>query len=100
MKLLYKPFSILAGIIGARLSRRIFEAIWTRVDPSGERPDPSRPQAPFGKVVGAAALEGATTAATRAAIDRAGAKSFHHLTGVWPEGEAADPAAAAKPAGD
>jgi hypothetical protein len=35
-------------------------------------------------VVGAAALEAATMAGVGAAVDRAGARAFHHLTGIWP----------------
>jgi hypothetical protein len=36
------------------------------------------------KVVLAAAIQGAIFAATKAAIDRAGARGFSQLTGKWP----------------
>jgi hypothetical protein len=36
------------------------------------------------EVVLAAAIQGAIFAATKAAIDRAGAQSFTRLTGTWP----------------
>ncbi|MDQ6841141.1 MAG: DUF4235 domain-containing protein, partial [Actinomycetota bacterium] len=49
-----------------------------------EPPPPTTPDAGIGKVVGAAALEAATMAATRAAVERASARSFHHLVGIWP----------------
>lgn len=83
MKLLYKPFSIIAGIIAARLGRVLFRALWTRVDRS-EPPKPTAPDESFTKVVGAAALEAATMASVGAAADRVAAEAFHHLTGVWP----------------
>jgi hypothetical protein len=35
-------------------------------------------------VLGAAIVEGVTFKVTRAAVDRAGAKGFDHLFGVWP----------------
>jgi len=35
-------------------------------------------------VVAAAALEAATMAGIGAAVDRAGARAFHYLTGIWP----------------
>lgn len=83
MKLLYKPFGIVAGIFGGLLARRIFDAVWTRVD-DAKPPRATTELASLPRIVGAAALEGATFAATRAAVDRAGARTFHHLFGVWP----------------
>ena len=83
MRLVYKPFGLLAGLFGGMLARRLFAALWERIDDE-EPPRPTTEQASWPRVVGAAALEGATFAATRAAVDRAGAKSFAHLFGVWP----------------
>lgn len=83
MKLLYKPFSIIAGLIAARIGKAIFRGIWSRVDTS-EPPNATAPEAGMSKVVGAAALEAATMAGVAAAVDRVTAETFHHLTGVWP----------------
>jgi uncharacterized membrane protein YeaQ/YmgE (transglycosylase-associated protein family) len=83
MKILYKPFAIIAGLIGARIAHAIFRSLWSRVD-EGEPPKPTTAGASFGKVVGAAALEAATMAGVGAAVDRAGAHTFQHLTGIWP----------------
>ena len=44
----------------------------------------STEEAAWPKVLGAAALQGATFAVTKAAVERSGAKGFAHLTGVWP----------------
>jgi hypothetical protein len=82
-KLLYKPFAIIAGVISARLGRSIFRSLWSKID-SEEPPEATTAEASTGKVVGAAALEAATMAATAAAVNRATAKSFHHLVGIWP----------------
>ncbi|MGB2710230.1 MAG: DUF4235 domain-containing protein [Conexibacter sp.] len=83
MRLLYKPFGLLAGLLGGLLARRLFSAIWGRID-DAEPPKATTERASWPRVVGAAALEGATFAATRAAVDRAGAKSFAHVVGIWP----------------
>jgi Protein of unknown function (DUF4235) len=83
MKILYKPFGIIAGLIGARIAKSIFSALWARIDTSAP-PKPTTEEASFPKVVGAAALEAATMAGIGAAVDRAGARAFHHLTGIWP----------------
>jgi len=83
MKLLYKPFGIIAGLIGARIARAIFVSVWARID-QDDPPKPTTEDASFPKVVGAAALEAATMAGIGAVVDRAGARVFHHLTGIWP----------------
>jgi Protein of unknown function (DUF4235) len=83
MKILYKPFAIIAGLIGARIARSIFASMWSRIDHE-EPPKPTTEEASLPKVVGAAALEAATMAGVGALIDRAGARAFHHLTGIWP----------------
>jgi Protein of unknown function (DUF4235) len=83
MKVLYKPFGIVAGVIGARLGRSAFKAVWGRFD-DADPPDPTIEEASLPKVVAAAALEAATMAAIAAAVDRGSARAFHHLTGIWP----------------
>lgn len=83
MKLLYKPFGILAGVIAARLGRMAFKKIWGRIDEQ-DPPDPSVEEAGAAKVIAAAALEAAIMAGVAAAFDRAGARTFHHLFGIWP----------------
>jgi hypothetical protein len=83
MKILYKPFGIIASLIGAKIANNVFKALWSRIDHE-DPPSPTTAEASFPKVVGAAALEAATKAAISAAVDRAGARTFHHLTGIWP----------------
>lgn len=89
MKLLYKPFSIVAGILAGVLARRVFTVVWGRID-DREPPEATTHQASWSQVLGAQALQGAVQGATRAAVMRAGAKSFHHLTGTWPGEEQAE----------
>lgn len=83
MKILYKPFGIIAGLIGARIATAIFKTIWSRIDEDAP-PKPTTEEASLPKVVGAAALEAATMAGIGAAVERAGARAFHHLFGIWP----------------
>lgn len=83
MSLLYKPFAIVAGIIGGRLARRAFTAVWGAIDDE-KPPKAMMEQASLPRILGAAAIQGATFAAVRALVDRAGARTFHHLLGVWP----------------
>jgi hypothetical protein len=83
MKLLYKPFGIIAGVIGAKIGQSVFRSVWAKVDPA-EPPKPGAPEASLGKVVAASALEAATLAGVGAAVDRLGMRWFHYLTGIWP----------------
>lgn len=83
MKLLYKPFGMALGLVAALLAKRLFAVVWGWIDDE-EPPSPKTERASWPRVVAAAAIQGATFAATRAAVDRAGARGFHHLFGVWP----------------
>jgi len=83
MKILYKPFGIIASLVGARIANSIFKVLWSRIDEEAP-PNPTTADVSFQKAVGAAALKAATIAAVGAAVDRASARTFHHLTGIWP----------------
>jgi hypothetical protein len=83
MKLFYKPFGLVSGLIGARVGRKVFQRIWGSIDTLSP-PDPTAGDAPLSKVVAAAALEAATMAAIAAIVDRAAASVFHYLIGFWP----------------
>lgn len=83
MKLLYKPFGLVAGLVGGLLARRLFTVVWGAIDDQ-EPPEAKTERASWTRVVAAAAIQGATFSATRAVVDRAGARTFHHLFGIWP----------------
>lgn len=83
MKILYKPFGLIAGLIAARIGRSAFKTLWSKID-HADPPDPITAEATMPKVVGAAALEAATMAGVAAAADRVSARAFHYLTGAWP----------------
>lgn len=90
MKLLYKPFGLIAGIIGGMLARRLFTVVWGAIDDE-EPPEAKTELASWPRVIAAAAIQGATFSATRAAVDRAGARWFQHLFGIWPGERTPDP---------
>jgi len=91
MKLLYKPFGLIAGLIAGFLSSKIFDFIWARIDDQ-EPPEPKTEDAPIAKVLIAAALQGMVFRTVRAYVDREGAKGYRYLTGVWPGEKKPDPA--------
>lgn len=83
MKILYKPLSLIFGVIAGRIGRGAFKTLWSKIDKQ-DPPDPTTAQTTWPKVVGAAVLEAATMAGVAAVADRASAHAFAHLTGVWP----------------
>jgi hypothetical protein len=83
MKLVYKPFGIVLGILAGILSKKVFNVVWALFDKE-EPPKATTQEAAWQKVLAAAAVQGVTFKVTRAAVDRAGAKGWDHLFGVWP----------------
>jgi hypothetical protein len=90
MKLLYKPFGIIIGILGGLVGKRVFDFVWTKIDDE-EPPEATTHETQIGKVLAAAALQGMIFKGTRALIDRQGAKGWYYLTGAWPGEERPDP---------
>lgn len=95
MKLIYKPFGILFGILAGLVSKKLFDVVWGLFDKE-EPPKPTTEEAAWPKVLAAAAVQGVTFKVTRAAVDRGGAKGFRYLTGVWPGPKRPDESQAAK----
>jgi Protein of unknown function (DUF4235) len=88
--LIYKPFGIILGILAGLLGKRIFNFAWTKIDDE-DPPKGTTEQAPWVKIVGAAALQGVIFKVTRVVVDRFGARGFAYLTGIWPGEKRADP---------
>jgi Protein of unknown function (DUF4235) len=83
VKLLYKPVGVVLGLVAGFISRKLFDRIWALIDRE-EAPKPTTRETSWPKVLAAAAVEGVTFKVTRAAMERAGAKSFAAVTGSWP----------------
>ncbi|MGA9860244.1 MAG: DUF4235 domain-containing protein [Solirubrobacteraceae bacterium] len=84
MRLLYKPFGIIAGLIAARLGRSVFRSLWAKID-DAPPPIPGSGEGSVVKVVGSQALQAGVMAGSAAAVDRVFANVFHHLIGTWPK---------------
>ena len=83
MKLLFIPFSVIGGLASGFLAKKLFEQAWGVVDDE-EPPKPTHREVGIGKVVAAAALEGAIFKGTRAVIDHKSRQAFANATGTWP----------------
>ena len=83
-KLVYRTFGLGAGILAGVIYGLVFKQLWKRVSGEEDAPDALQSEYSMHEVVLAAAIQGAIFAATKAAIDRAGARGFTKLTGSWP----------------
>ena len=90
MKLLFAPFSIIAGLLAGFLGKKLFEQVWGLIDDE-EPPEAEHREASWGKVIAAAALEGAIFRATKEAADRGARTAFASATGSWPGEERPEP---------
>ena len=84
IKLFYKPFSMVAGILSGMLAGAIFKRVWKAAVGGEEAPTATDIRHGWGETLAAAALQGAIFALVKAAVDRATAEGTRKLTGVWP----------------
>jgi hypothetical protein len=90
MKLIYKPFGIVLGILAAIVGRKAFDFVWTKIDDQ-EPPEPTTEEASWRRVLAAAAVQGLIFRVTKVTVDRYGAIGWRHLTGTWPGEKRPDP---------
>jgi len=83
-KLVYRPIGLAGGILAGVISGAVFKQVWKRVAGKDDAPDALQSEYGRGEIIAAAAIQGAIFAATKAAIDRLGARAFTRLTGSWP----------------
>jgi hypothetical protein len=84
MTLLYKPFGLVASVLGGIVAGALFKRLWRAVADDREAPSAKDRDRSWREVIAAAAIQGAVFGGVKALIDRAGASGFARLTGVWP----------------
>jgi predicted metal-dependent enzyme (double-stranded beta helix superfamily) len=83
-KLAYRPVGLVGGILAGIISGAVFKQVWKVVAKEEDAPSALQSEYRMREVVLAAAIQGALFAATKAAVDRAGARAFTRMTGSWP----------------
>ena len=83
LRLVYKPFGLLAGVLGGLLAGVVFRRLWS-LGRRGEAPKATDADRGWAEVVLSAAAQGAVFGVVKSVVDRAGAEGFAQVTGVWP----------------
>jgi hypothetical protein len=91
MKLLFLPFSIVAGLIAGFISKKVFDGVWRLVDDE-EAPEAEHKEISIPKLLLALGIEGAIFRAVRGLTDHQARRAFYGVTGSWPGDEAPEQA--------
>lgn len=83
MKLLYRPLSLGASVVGGLIASALFKKLWRMVAHEDEAPKADQPDRNWKEVATAAALQGAVAGGVRAVVDRGSLRGFEKATGVW-----------------
>ena len=88
-RLLFAPFSIVAGLIAGLIARKAFEGVWGLIDDE-EPPDPEDRETSVPKLAASLAVQGVSFSVVRGLADHYARRSFYHATGAWPGSDAPD----------
>ena len=88
--MLFIPFSVVSGLLAGLLGKKIFDALWGLFDDQ-EPTEAEHREVHFKNVLAAAAIQGASVRATRAAVHHQSRRAFAGITGSWPGEEAPEP---------
>jgi hypothetical protein len=82
-KALFIPVSVVVGLIAGKISRKILDQIWAVFDEE-EPPDAKHRDIAWGKLLIAAAIQGAIFRAMKEASDHYTRRAVYRTTGTWP----------------
>ncbi len=83
-RVLYKPFSIVFGILGGLAAGLVYKRIWRATTHEPAPPEPTEKHTSWRRAATASALHGAVYGGVKALVQRGGATAFARLTGAWP----------------
>ena len=81
--LLFKPFSIVLGLVTGKLAGALFTRVWGVIDNDNDiSPHPMRRDVTTQRAVASAVVSASTFAATKTLVDRGGYRAFEYVLGV------------------
>jgi hypothetical protein len=84
MKLIYRPLSMLASVLGGLAASLLFKKLWKAIAGDEVAPTADQPDRNLKEVAAAAALQGAVAGGVGALTSRGTMRGFEKATGVWP----------------
>jgi hypothetical protein len=84
VRILYKPWGVIAGVAGGIVAGRVFKQVWRLVRGEDQAPGATNPAHSWTEAALAAALQGAVFGGIKALVDRGAASGFAKATGTWP----------------
>jgi len=83
VKLIYRPLSLLASVVGGLMAGALFKKVWKGIAGEEEAPKPTQQDRNWREILAAAAVQGAVTGGVQALVDRGSLRGFEKATGVW-----------------
>ena len=83
MKMIYRPLSLLASVLGGLIAGAVFKKVWKAMTGEEDAPQPTQADRSWKEVASAAVLQGAVAGGVQALVDRGSLKGFEKATGVW-----------------
>ena len=84
MKLIYRPLSMIASILGGLAASAVFRKLWKAIAHEDDAPTADQPDRTWKEVAAASALQGAVAGGVGAMVSRGSMRGFEKATGVWP----------------
>jgi hypothetical protein len=82
-KLIFRPVSIVVGLLAGLLGKKLFRGLWSVVD-EREPPKPEQRPVAIGPLALALAIEGALFRLVKGLAEHGSRHAFAQLTGSWP----------------
>jgi hypothetical protein len=89
-KVLFIPVSVGGGLLAGFVAKKVFNQLWGLIDDE-EPPDSKHRDIAWGKLLVAAAIQGAIFRAMKEAADHYSRRAFARTTGTWPGEEQPEP---------
>jgi Protein of unknown function (DUF4235) len=82
-KLIFSPFSAVAGLLAGMIGKRLFTSLWGALD-DGQPPKSRESSVRVGKLALALLVEGALLRIVKGLADYGSRRAFAGFTGTWP----------------
>jgi hypothetical protein len=82
-KLIFRPVSIVAGLLAGLVGKKLFQGLWSALD-KREPPKPEERPVAIGMLALALAIEGALFRLVKGLAEHCSRHAFAQLTGSWP----------------